>query len=48
MSSINPVTGQEKEEKTIVKPLAVKNGDQVKTSKTEQARNEGSIWDKVL
>ena len=39
VSSIKPIIGQEKEEKTIVKTLAVKNGDKVKISKTEKARN---------
>ena len=43
VSSINPVIGQEKEKKTIVKKLAVESGDKVKSSKTEKARNEGSI-----
>ena len=43
VSSIRPIIGQEKEEKTIVKTLAVKNGDNVKISKTEKARNERSI-----
>ena len=43
VSSIKPIIGQEKEEKTIVKTLAVKNGDKVKISKTEKARNERSI-----
>ena len=38
VSSIRPIIGQEKEE-TIVKTLAVKNGDKVKISKTEKARN---------
>ena len=42
VSSIRPIIGQEKEE-TIVKTLAVKNGDKVKISKTEKARNERSI-----
>ena len=41
MSSIKPVIGQEKEEKTIVKTLAVENDDKVKISKTEKAKNEG-------
>ena len=39
VSSIKSIIGQEKEEKTIVKTLAVKNGDKVKISKTEKARN---------
>ena len=39
VSSIKPIIGQEKEEKTIVKTLAEKNGDKVKISKTEKARN---------
>ena len=43
VSSIKPIIGQEKEEKTIVKTLAVENGDKVKISKTEKARNERSV-----
>ena len=42
VSSIRAIIGQEKEE-TIVKTLAVKNGDKVKIPKTEKARNERSI-----
>ena len=42
MSSIRPIIGQEKEEK-IFRTLAVKNGDKVKISKTEKAKNECSI-----
>ena len=40
VSSIKPII---KEEKTIVKTLAAKNGDMVKISKKEKARNERSI-----
>ena len=43
VSSIILVIGQEKEEKTIVKVLAVENDAKVKISKTEKARNDGSI-----
>ena len=43
VSSIKPIIGQEKEEKTIVKTLAVENSDKVKISKTEKAKNERSI-----
>ena len=43
VSPIKFIIGQEKEEKTIVKTLAVENGDKVKISKTERARNERSI-----
>ena len=43
VSSRKSIIGQDKEEKTIVKTLAVVNGDKVKTSKTEKARNERSI-----
>ena len=43
VSSIKPIIGQEKEEKTIVKTFAVENGGKVKASKTEMARNEHSI-----
>ena len=43
MSSTKPIVGQEKEEETIVKTLAVENGEKVKISKTEKARNERSI-----
>ena len=43
VSSINPIIGQGKEEKTIVKTLVVENGDKVKTSKSEKVRNERSI-----
>ena len=47
-SSINPVIGQEKEEKrTMVKAFLVENGDKVKKSKTEKARNECSIVGQV-
>ena len=43
--SINPVIGQEKEEKRTIdkKTLAVENSDKGKNSKTEKVRNEGSI-----
>ena len=43
VSSIKPIIGQEKEEKTIVKTLAVENGDKVKISEKEKARNKRSI-----
>ena len=43
VSSIKPIIGQEKEEKTIVKTLAVENSDKVKISKTEKAKKERSI-----
>ena len=45
MLSINPVIGQEKEEKRTIdkKTLVVENGDKGKNSKTEKVRNEGSI-----
>ena len=43
VSSINPIIGQGKEEKTIVKTLVVENGDKVKTSKSEKVRHERSI-----
>ena len=47
-SSINPVIGQEKEEKrTMVKAFLVENGGKVKNSKTEKARNECSIVGQV-
>ena len=43
MLSIRPIIGQEKEEKTIFRTLAVKNSEKVKNSKTEKAKNECSI-----
>ena len=48
VSSIKTNIGQEKEEKTIAKPLAVENGDKVKLSKTEKARNERSIVEQFV
>ena len=44
VSSINPVIGQEKEEKrTMGNTLVVENGDKIKKIKTEKARNEGPV-----